>query len=71
MTRGKRREGDKHSSINFEIPADVKEVFVISCFFRRTSQADVLRAAVDKFIEESREAVQTQGGKIPSQPELW
>ncbi len=71
MTRGRKRESDKHSSINFEVPADMKELFVVSCFFRRTSQTDVLRAAVEKFIEDSREAVQTQGGKIPSQPELW
>lgn len=71
MTRGVKREGDKHSSINFECPADLKELFVISCFYRRTSQADVLRAAVEKFVEDSREAVQTLGGKIPSQPELW
>jgi hypothetical protein len=71
MTQGKKREGDRFSAINFEVPADVKEVFVLSCFFRKTSQTDVLRAAVDRFIEESREAVQTHGGKRPVQPELW
>lgn len=71
MTRGVRRESDRHASINFECPVEMKELFRISCFYRRTSQADVLRAAVERFIEESRETVKTHGGKFPSQQDLW